>query len=76
MPGSASDEKEKSDGGFSGLMGDLKDKLQDTKLHDLKISLHHKKFVSASSGPCPPAGGATTLRPFTTEIKLESWGTW
>lgn len=31
--------------GFSGLMEGLKDKLSDTKLHDAKIQLIHKKSV-------------------------------
>ncbi|EQK98271.1 Phospholipase D [Ophiocordyceps sinensis CO18] len=32
-----------SHGGFSGLIGDLRDKLHDTKLHDAKVQLIHKK---------------------------------
>jgi hypothetical protein len=47
MPGS------KEDGGsrnpFSNLVDDLKDKFSDTKLHDAKISLHHKRSVEALS---------------------------
>ncbi|KAH8172713.1 phospholipase D active site motif domain-containing protein [Sarocladium implicatum] len=42
MPGSHSGEKEKS-GGLHGMLDDLKEKLHDTKLHDAKIALHHKK---------------------------------
>lgn len=30
-------------GRFSGLMGDLREKLHDTKLHDAKVQLIHKK---------------------------------
>lgn len=45
MPGSQSDEKGHSHGGFSSFMDDLKDKLHDTKIHDAKIKLHHKKYV-------------------------------
>ncbi|KAM4064697.1 PLD-like domain-containing protein [Hirsutella rhossiliensis] len=32
-----------SHGGFSGLIGDLREKLHDTKLHDAKVQLIHKK---------------------------------
>lgn len=34
-----------SQGGFSGFMDGLKDKLNDTKLHDAKVQLIHKKSV-------------------------------
>lgn len=47
MPGSQSGEK--GHGGFSGFMDGLKDKLQDTKIHDAKIKLHHKKYVPPHS---------------------------
>jgi hypothetical protein len=51
---------EKSDGkkdgggrfGFSKMMGDIKDKLHDTKLEDAKVKLIHQKSVLASSSYC------------------------
>ncbi|KAL2206587.1 putative phospholipase PldA [Sarocladium strictum] len=43
MAGSQADESKGSRGGFHSFMDDLKDKLNDTKLHDAKIALHHKK---------------------------------
>jgi hypothetical protein len=52
MAGSQSGEKGKSQGGFHSFMDDLKDKLNDTKLHDAKIALHHKKSVDSGSIPC------------------------
>lgn len=37
--------KEKgSSGGFSGFMEDIKEKLSETKLHDAKVALIHKKY--------------------------------
>lgn len=37
-----------SHGGFSGLMDGLKDKLSESKLHDAKVALIHKKYVILS----------------------------
>ncbi|KJZ78065.1 hypothetical protein HIM_02702 [Hirsutella minnesotensis 3608] len=46
-----SDHKEgSSHGGFHGLMSDLKDKLHDTKLHDAKVQLIHKKHQIGKLG--------------------------
>lgn len=28
---------------FTNFVGDMKEKLHDTKLHDVKVALHHKK---------------------------------
>ncbi|KAK2595950.1 hypothetical protein QQS21_006480 [Conoideocrella luteorostrata] len=39
-----------SHSGFSSFMGDLKDKLSDTKLHDAKIALIHKKHQIGKFG--------------------------
>lgn len=35
--------EDKSSGGFAGMMDNLKEKLQDSKLHDAKVALIHKK---------------------------------
>lgn len=34
-----------SQGGFSGFMDDLKEKFSESKLHDAKVALIHKKYV-------------------------------
>lgn len=46
---SSSEKKDAGGGGrfgFSKMMGDIKDKLHDTKLEDAKIHLIHQKSVS------------------------------
>lgn len=40
-------ESARGHGGFSGFMDDLKDKLSESKLHDAKVALIHKKYVPA-----------------------------
>jgi hypothetical protein len=35
------------------MLDDLKEKLHDTKLHDAKIALHHKKYASHRSWLVP-----------------------
>jgi hypothetical protein len=40
---------EKSHSGLHGMIDDLKEKLHDTKLHDAKIALVHKKSVTLIS---------------------------
>lgn len=37
-------ERSDQDRRSSGVMGELRTKLHDTKLHDLKVSLIHKKY--------------------------------
>ncbi len=40
--------------GFSSFMDDLKDKFSESKLHDAKVQLIHKKFGHPSLTPPPP----------------------
>lgn len=67
MPGSKKDGE--SSHGFHGLMDSLKDKLSDTKLHDAKISLIHKKSV-------PPPTKTFRADAGHLGIKLANWATW
>jgi hypothetical protein len=73
MAGSQADESKGSRGGFHSFMDDLKDKLNDTKLHDAKIALHHKKFVSIRSNACFGLGTTNKLSPGT---KSANWAIW
>jgi hypothetical protein len=44
MSESKSDSKSEGSGGvFSSFVDDMRDKLHDSKLHDAKIALHHRK---------------------------------
>lgn len=42
-------EKVKEHSGSHGFMDGLREKLHGTKLHEAKVALHHKKFVSFPS---------------------------
>lgn len=44
-PSMGKQESSGSHSGFSGFMDDLKDKLSESKLHDAKVALIHKKYV-------------------------------
>lgn len=51
-----SDEKPESSGSvFSNFVGDMKEKLHDSKLHDVKVALHHKRYAAVF---CVPAAGS------------------
>jgi hypothetical protein len=39
---------EKSEKGSHGFLHKLKEKLSNTHLHEAKVHLHHKKYVTAS----------------------------
>jgi len=59
MPQTADVPENGGHGGFTGLMDDLmdgiKEKLSESKLHDAKVALIHKKSVVT---PCPPRLGS------------------
>lgn len=48
MTGSG-DKAESGGNVFSRFVGDMKEKLEDSKLHDVKVSLHHKRYVSVAA---------------------------
>lgn len=73
MAGSQADETKESRGGFHSFMDDLKDKLHDTKLHDAKIALHHKKFVFSRSNAC---FGLGTTNKLSAGTRLANWAIW
>lgn len=62
---------EKSEGhhGGSSIMDKLKDKLHDTKLHDLKISMIHKKSVQLGIIPSLPSRKHLTDNPSQTRSR-------
>jgi hypothetical protein len=54
-PAMEREETSGSQGGFSGFMDDLKGKFSETKLHDAKVALIHKKYVLPPHGTRAPA---------------------
>lgn len=63
--------KDGANGGFSGMMEDLKEKFHDSKLHDAKVGLIHKKSAELQS-----IHHSSVLLTHFTDIRLVNLPTW